>query len=251
LNIHNTIHTYRHTNVNQAGLLDIVVVVPLANQESNIDEFLKRVLAQLQDRDRVLCVLDNVSRDGTVAKIQSFAETRDHRVIPVWAPDNTCVVDAYFAGYRKALDLNPAWILEMDGGFSHLPEEMPRFFAAMKPGIDFIAGSRFMPGGSHTGSAYRRFVSWGGSRLANLVLGTTMRDMTSGFECFTREALSHVVQQGVRSKAHFFQTEIRFMMHTRSWVEVPISYRNTGVQVGRDSLLDALKNLWYLYRTKP
>lgn len=223
------------------------VVVPMANEEDTVAEFLARVLAQLEDRDSVFVVLDNASHDRTRA-IVADAAAADSRVVLVWAPENTCVVDAYFRGYREALAAGCEWILEMDGGLSHCPEEIPRFLAAMASGADFAAGSRFAKGGSYKGRIARRLLSSGGTRLSNLVLGTRMRDMTSGFECFTREAMSHVVEHGVESRGHFFQTEIRYMLRDWNWVEVPISYRNPSTRVGSAGVKNALRQLWRLRR---
>src|SRR5207253_1150047 len=137
--------------------------------------------------DRVFCVLDEASRDRTREMVEAFG-ARDPRVRLVWAPENRSVMDAYFRGYREAYESGAAWILEMDGGMSHRPEEISRYVALIDRGYDFVAGCRFMEGGSHRGSVRRRLVSRGGSALARAVLGTRMRDMTSGFEMFSRRA---------------------------------------------------------------
>jgi dolichol-phosphate mannosyltransferase len=134
----------------------------------------------------------------------------------------------------------------MDGGFSHPPAHIPRFIEAMEREADFAAGSRFSPGGSYSGRRSRYLISRGGTILANLLLGTRMRDMTSGFECFTRRALEEVVSRGVRSRGHFFQTEIRYMLRGWNWVEIPIRYRNPSRSVGRASLFEAFRILWAL-----
>ncbi|MEI7705463.1 MAG: glycosyltransferase family 2 protein [Deltaproteobacteria bacterium] len=223
------------------------VVIPLANEGANVDDLLRRVAAQVGEGDRVFCVLDRVSRDDTRARVEEFG-ARDGRFEVVWAPENRSVVDAYFRGYREALDAECAWILEMDGGLSHLPEQIPQFVAAMEAGFDFAGGSRFAPGGRHAGSAARRAISWGGTVLANRMLGTRMSDMTSGFECFRRDALEHVIARGVRSRAHFFQTEIRWMMHRFRWTEIPIDYTCASPSVGTSSLTDALVSLRELRR---
>ena len=223
------------------------VVVPLANEGPTIDDFTARVLAQLGRDDRLFCVVDDASRDSTRDRVEAHAR-RDGRVALVWAPENRCVVDAYFKGYRAALDAGCRWILEMDGGLSHLPEQIPQFVREMHNGYDYVGGCRFMPGGSYTGPWSRYLISRGGGLLANLVLGSRMRDMTSGFECFTRAALLAVLEHGVRSRAHFFQTEIKHLMHSWRWKEVPIHYRNPSKSVARASLIDALRNLWLLRR---
>jgi dolichol-phosphate mannosyltransferase len=218
------------------------VVIPLANEEDTIEELLDRLLPHLESDDRVFCVLDNVSKDGTRAILEARSAA-DPRIALVWAPENRSVVDAYFRGYREALDAGAGWILEMDGGLSHRPEEVPRFLEAMATGVDFAAGSRFCPGGRYLGFGKRYLISRGGSLLANRVLGTNLHDMTSGFECFTREALEHVLERGVRSRAHFFQTEIRFMLRDWRWVEVPITYANPSASVGGSNLREAIRNL--------
>lgn len=221
------------------------VIIPLANEEKTIDELFSRLLRHLTVKDRVYCVLDNVSKDRTREIILKTAE-KDPRVILVWAPENRCVVDAYFRGYKAAFQDNCDWILEMDGGLSHLPEEVPQFTDKMQQGYDFVGGSRFTRGGSHQGRWNRWLISKCGGLLANLLLGTRMTDMCSGFECFNRKAMQMVLQQGVNSRANFFQTEIRYMMHQFNWCEVPINYKNTCFRIGRNSLREAFRILWKL-----
>ncbi len=196
-------------NHNPKHLARLGVVLPLANEETTVETLLSEILLSLRDQDVVICVVDKKSQDETLARIQHMADQVDGRIVPLWAPENRCVVDAYFRGYEEAMKLDCDWILEMDGGFSHRPDEIPQFIQAMENGADFVAGSRFITGGSHVGSLRRYLVSRGGTAITNLLLGTRMRDMTSGFQCFSRAALGHVLERGVRSRAHFFQTEIR------------------------------------------
>ena len=231
-----------------SGDVRLAVITPLANEEATVDEFLTRVLAQLGPSDRFFCVLDNLSRDLTRSKIEAKA-TDDPRLSLVWAPQCRCVVDAYFAGYRAGLESGARWILEMDGGLSHIPEQIPRFIEVMEKGADYAPGSRFAKGGRFDGRFTRYLVSKGGTFLSNLMLGTRMKDMTSGFECFSRAAMERVVSRGVRSRAHFFQTEIRHMLRNWNWVEVPITYECPSNSVGGASIKEALKNLWHLRRT--
>jgi dolichol-phosphate mannosyltransferase len=223
------------------------VTVPLANEEDTIQGFLDRVLAHLQSHDRIYCVLDNVCKDRTRSIISARA-AQDARIVEVWSPQNRCVVDAYFAGYRAAFNDGCDWILEMDGGLSHLPEQIPPFLAGMEQGYDYVGGSRYLPGGCHKSPWNRVFVSKGGTLLTRLLLHAKMTDMTSGFECFNRRAMQMVLQAGVASKANFFQTEIRWMMHQLRWLEVPISYQNPNYRIGRSSIRESFQILWQLRR---
>ena len=113
------------------------VVTPLANEEHSGLRVARPHPFQLGADDRVFCVLDHVSKDRTREMVAARAD-RDPRVVLVWAPENRCVVDAYFRGYRAALAAGCRWILEMDGGLSHQPEEIPQFIRAMEQGYDYV-----------------------------------------------------------------------------------------------------------------
>lgn len=219
----------------------------MANEAETVQEFLTRVVAQLNEQDAVFCILDNACTDSTRQIIDEMAAD-EPRIVHVWAPENRSVVDAYFRGYREALDAGCDWILEMDAGLSHNPDEISRFRQAMSDGYEFAAGSRFMEGGKYSGRWSRYLLSKGGTLLARLLLGSKMKDMTSGFQCFNRASMQYVLDHPVQSRAHFFQTEIRHMLHEWNWVEVPISYQNPSKRVGSGSIKDALRHLYRLWR---
>jgi hypothetical protein len=235
-------------NSSSEASLRLGIVTPLASEEETIDSFLDAVLKHLDSNDRIFCVLDKACKDKTKEKIDAYHSQKDARVILIWAPENRSVVDAYFRGYRAAYEAGCQWILEMDGGFSHSPDIIPQFIEKMKTGVDFAAGSRFMSGGSYSGDLSRHLISRGGTFLANLLLGTRMKDMTSGFECFSRRAMRLVLDRGTKSRGHFFQTEIKFMLRSWNWMEVPIHYKNPSKSVGTNSLKDAFRNLWALFK---
>lgn len=221
----------------------LAVIIPLANEETTINDFLMRVIRQLNEEDRVYCVFDNVCTDKTLAIVREYRE-KEPRVQIVWAPDNRCVVDAYFKGYTAAYDAGARWILEMDGGLSHQPEEIPQFLQYIDGNYDFVVGCRFMAGGSHTGSKLRSLVSWAGGVTSNFILGTRMRDMTGGFEMFSRKAMAHVLKRGVMSRANFFQTEIKYMLRDYNWIEIPINYLSTQGNLPKNSIRESLSLLW-------
>jgi dolichol-phosphate mannosyltransferase len=223
--------------------------MPVGNERDTIRELLHELLAQLAPQDAIFCVLDRIATDGTREIIESETQ-RNPQVRLVWRPENRCVVDAYFTGYRAALDSGCDWILEMDAGFSHRPSDVPQFFEAMAEGYDYVGGSRFMTGGAHRSPLSRVLLSWGGSRLAARLLRSPMTDMTSGFQCFNRRTMQKVVEQGVLSRANFFQTEIRYAMLNFRWKEVPIIYSNDRPTVGRSAIRESLKILFRLARER-
>ncbi|HEV7891912.1 MAG TPA: glycosyltransferase [Pyrinomonadaceae bacterium] len=230
------------------------VVCPMANERDSAVSFVEEVLETCApfgfESATFYAVLDRVSRDGTLELLHDLEKRRgDFRV--VWSPENRSVVDAYMRGYREALNAGCDWVLEIDAGYSHQPSDIPLLFAKMLEGYDCVFGSRFCPGGRITDSSFkRRVISRGGTLLANLLLGTKLYDMTSGFELFSRAALQNVLERGVHSRGHFFQTEIKAHCHAFRVAEVPIHYTAASASVNNTVLKDAFKNLWRLFRAR-
>jgi dolichol-phosphate mannosyltransferase len=193
-------------------------------------------------------VLDHACKDNTRELLTEHAKSTPELQV-VWSPEDRSVVDAYVSGYRAALAGGCDWILEIDAGFSHDPAEIPQFFERMRQGYDCVFGSRFCDGGAVVDTSFkRRLISKGGTVLANLVLGTKLADMTSGFELFSRKTLERVLERGIHSRGPFFQTEIKTYCRNLKTCEVPIHYTSASHDVGQSALSDSFKNLWRLFR---
>jgi len=230
------------------------IVCPMANESDTAVAFVNEVLETCNRHEfkavKFFAVLDKVSKDGTRNILEDLAR-EEPRLKVVWAPENRNVVDAYTRGYREALAAGCDWILEIDAGYSHQPSDIPQFFEQMSKGYDCVFGTRFAKGGtlSET-SAQRRLVSQGGTTLANLILGTKLSDMTSGFELFSKPVLQNLMEKGISSQGPFFQTELKTYCRGLRWVEVPIQYRAASHNISNASLKDAFANLWRLFRLR-
>jgi dolichol-phosphate mannosyltransferase len=222
----------------------------MANEGDRAVAFCREVLQQCAGFEKVtfFAVFDRVNKDSSLDQMRELEHT-EPRLRVLWAPENRCVVDAYLRGYKEALDSGCDWILEIDAGFSHQPSEIPQFFDAMEQGMDCVFASRFI-GRFEDSSLKRRFVSWGGTVLANLLLGTRQTDMTSGFELFSRETLTMAINRGIQSRAHFFQTEIKTYCRNLKFVEVPITYRAASPRLGLSAVKEAFRQLWRLFQLR-
>lgn len=230
------------------------IVCPMANEKATAIKFVNAVLEQCNAQGfasvTFFAVLDRVSKDGTLELLRDLEQSQPQLRV-VWAPENRSVVDAYLRGYREAIEARCEWILEMDAGYSHQPADIPQFFAKMAEGYDCVFGSRFCKGGKITDSSFkRRIISRGGTVLTNMLLGTELKDMTSGFEMFTRPALEKALKKGIRARGHFFQTEIKTYCRDLRIVEVPIQYRAASESVNNKVLQDAFRNLWRMFRLR-
>jgi dolichol-phosphate mannosyltransferase len=230
------------------------IVCPMANEQDCAAQFVAEVLAQCRREGfksvTFFAILDRKSVDQTRHILDELA-MRESDLRVIWAPQNKCVVDAYVVGYREALNAGSDWILEIDAGFSHQPADISQFFTRMSQGYDCVFGSRFVPGGSIKDSSFRRYlISRGGTILSNVLLGTSLKDMTSGFELFSRATVQYLLDKGIRSHGSFFQTEIKAYCRHLKIAEVPIRYRGASHHVGGAELKDSFSSLWRLFQLR-
>ena len=227
-----------------------IIVMPVANEESTMGQILDEILGLPYDNLYIYPVIDSYSKDRTEEIIRQKAQM-DNRVKCIFYEKSTGVISCYLEGFRQALADGAEQILEMDGGGSHLPAEIPQFLEALDRGYDCVWGSRFMEGGSmkHQ-SLYRRILSRGGTFLANLVVGTRLKDMTSGFEAFRRDVLENMRLENFMSTGHMYQTEMRFYCRNRKTIEVPIHYVGTASSLKGSSVTEALRILFRLRKNE-
>ena len=227
-----------------------IIVMPVANEESTMGQILDDILELPYDNLYIYPVVDSYSKDRTEEIIRE-KEKSSNKVKCIFYRESTGVISCYLEGFRQALADGAERILEMDGGGSHLPAEIPQFLEKMEEGYDCVWGSRFMEGGSMKEQPlYRRILSQGGTYLSNFVLGTRLKDMTSGFEGFQREVLESMNLDRFLSTGHMYQTEMRYYCRNLRTIEVPIHYVGTASSLKGSSVTEALKLLFQLKRNE-
>ena len=227
-----------------------IIVMPVANEESTMGQILDEILELPYENLYIYPVVDSYSKDRTEEIIREKEKISD-RVKCIFYQESTGVISCYLEGFRQALADGAERILEMDGGGSHKPAEIPQFLEKMEDGYDCVWGSRFMDGGSMKEQPlYRRILSQGGTFLSNFVLGTRLKDMTSGFEGFQREVLESMNLDRFLSTGHMYQTEMRYYCRNLRTIEVPIHYVGTASSLKGSSVTEALKLLFQLKRNE-
>lgn len=223
-----------------------IIVMPVANEEATMGAVLDKILQLPYDNLYIYVVMDNYSTDRTKDIVREY-ECRTDKVKLVFHHTSTGVISCYLEGFRWALRDGAEQVIEMDGGGSHLPEEVPQFIEKLGEGYDCVWGSRFVPGGGISNHPfYRRFLSSGGTVLANAVLGTRLKDMTSGFEAFKRSVLENMNLEEFLSTGHMYQTEMRYYCRSYRTVEVPIHYVGSESSFRFKVVVEAIKILFEL-----
>jgi dolichol-phosphate mannosyltransferase len=226
-----------------------LIVTPTYNERSNLEAFVETTLG-VAPGAHVLIVDDN-SPDGTGVLADELA-ARDKRVRVLHRPSKLGLGTAYAAAFKLGLRDGYRHFFEMDADLSHDPRHLPEFFRELEAGADVVVGSRNIPGGNVMGwGAGRHALSKGGSLYSRLILGVGVRDLTSGFKAFRRDALSAIIADNVVSNGYSFQIEMtyRALRLGLKVKEVPIVFvdRQVGAsKMDRKIVLEAVTTVWKL-----
>ncbi|MFI5220142.1 MAG: glycosyltransferase family 2 protein [Bacteroidia bacterium] len=228
---------------------DFALVIPMANEEKEFHPFADEIIKMLDrlESGRVYFVVDSVSKDRTLEICRELS-AKDARFTTIWAPENKNVVDAYLRGYKEALKNGHDIMIEMDAGLSHDPRAIPMFLRTLNEGNECAFGSRFINGGSIFKSTFKRtFLSKIGTILSNILLGTKLHDMTSGYQGFHANVVRQFVNYPLLSKAHFYQTELRYLLRKKRCREIPIHYRAPSPSVSKKAVTNSINVLWHYF----
>jgi len=226
-----------------------LIVTPTYNERSNLELFVESTLG-VAPGAHILIVDDN-SPDGTGALADELA-ARDKRVRVLHRPSKLGLGTAYIAAFQLGLHEDYRHFFEMDADLSHDPRHLPDFFRALEAGADVVVGSRNIRGGNVMGwGAGRHALSKGGSLYSRLILGVGVRDLTSGYKAFRRDALEAIIAGEVVSNGYSFQIEMthRALRLGLSVTEVPIVFvaRQVGAsKMDRKIGLEAVTTVWKL-----
>jgi dolichol-phosphate mannosyltransferase len=164
---------------------ELSVIVPTFREVENLPELLERIhgAVLLAGISCEILVVDDNSRDGTIEACDALR--RRHPVRLITRTTERGLSSAVVRGMREA---NGEILLVMDADLSHPPEKIPEMVAQLrKPGIDFVLGSRYVPGAStdEEWSLFRRMNSLVATGLAWPL--TAVRDPMAGFFAIHRK----------------------------------------------------------------
>jgi dolichol-phosphate mannosyltransferase len=203
-----------------------LVVLPTYNERENVEPIVTAILGQSADLE--VLVVDDNSPDGTGDIVDRLAKTQPTRIHVMHRAGKRGLGTAYIDGFRWALTRDYDYVFEMDADFSHDPADLLRLRSPLVDGkADASVGSRWVAGGgTRNWSFVRTFISRGGSVYARLILGLPVKDLTSGFKCFSRHVLDRLDLQSVGSNGYAFQVEMNFRCHRHGFrvAEVPIMF---------------------------
>jgi glycosyltransferase involved in cell wall biosynthesis len=168
----------------------VLIIIPAFNEEATIVDVLKGLKKVCPDYD--ILVINDASTDNT----SLLAHSTEH-ISVVDLPVNLGIGGAVQTGLRYANRRNYDCAVQFDGDGQHRAEDVSLLVNMVLSGeCDVAIGSRFIGDSKMRGKdIIRRF----GIRIFEifslLLIRKRIRDHTSGFRAFNKEALSFIMQE--------------------------------------------------------
>jgi len=200
-----------------------IVIVPTYNERENLRPLLDQLLVI---PDLRILIVDDASPDGTGDAADSYAASNRARVQVLHRTGRRGLGLSYIDGMYVALRTDATHICQMDADLSHAPADVPRLLDAAEQ-ADFVIGSRYIQGGRiENWPLHRRLLSAFANRYIRAITGMTIRDCTSGFRCWRREALERLPLASIKSDGYAFIVELAFEASRAGFrcAEVPITF---------------------------
>ncbi len=226
----------------------LYIIIPAYNEEENIatvvDEWYP--IAVMAGEDSRLVVVDDGSRDSTLAVLKSEQENRPQLIVKT--KDNSGHGPTILAGYKYALSKGADYVFQTDSDGQTRPEEFEEFYRCRRQ-YDMVIGSRK----SRQDGISRVIVTRVLKLVVFLCFHVWVEDANTPFRLMKAEALKREIRY---VPSDYFLTNVlltvAFTKHGRSIRYIPITFRprQGGINsinlkrifgIGRKALLDFVK----------
>ncbi|MBI5799848.1 MAG: polyprenol monophosphomannose synthase [Verrucomicrobia bacterium] len=226
-----------------------LVIVPTYNERENLPPLAAHILKLPTPVD--LLVVDDNSPDGT-GKLADELAAKHPSIHVLHRAEKNGLGRAYLAGFKWALARDYEFIMEMDGDFSHNPDDIPKFLAAAQA-ADLVIGSRYCNGIRVINWPLNRLVlSLGAAKYVRIITGMRISDPTGGYKCFRRATLQSLNLDAVQSNGYSFQIELTHKIWRQGLAiaEVPIVFTDRfqgNSKMSKGIVKEALFMVWKLW----
>lgn len=226
------------------------IIVPAYNEESTVQSVISEIYSvtfpQFIDSIEVIAVND-FSSDKTLVNLE-LAQKQFPELIVISNHKNLGKGASVRNGFEKATgDV----LFVQDADLELTPHDIPRMLEAMKElNVEFVNGSRYMPGVLRPLASYRRYLA---NRLftffVSVLIDVKLTDMACGHKLIHRNLLNQIT---LKENKFGFEAELilkALKIKKNNIVEVPVRYIPRAASDGKKlNTLDAFKILWTLIK---
>lgn len=215
-------------------LNETIIIIPTFNERKNLEQLIPAIFDLMPDIS--ILIVDDNSNDGTGGLVKDLLNSYKNLHLLERTSDfgygkacsegfNWIFQMSHLAMSRHSMgdygDERPIsqdgpigfrYIVTMDADFSHDFHAIPEMLKKLENN-DVVIGSRYVAGGRIENWKWHRRIL---SRLANFyvraILRLTVKDATTGFNCYRKEALLKSDFNSIKSNGYAFLVELKYKL---------------------------------------
>ena len=185
-----------------------LVLIPTYNERDNLPVLVADVM---KIPGTEVLVIDDQSPDGTGRIADALGLEYPGRVGAMHRTGRRGLGVSYLDGFRHAVGTDADLVVQMDADRSHDPQYLPAMIEAAAA-ADLVVGSRYLHGISVVNWPLRRIIlSTFANTYIRTVTGLGVRDCTTGYRCWRRDALAKLPLDRIVSEGYAFVVEVTFL----------------------------------------
>ncbi len=226
-----------------------MAIIPIYGEAAPIGQVLERFEPGVVDE---ICLVADSPAASTLKRIE---EARQRITVPIYSIHNSermGIGHAIRQGYCYALENNFDLIVVMAGNGKDDPKEIPRLTGPiLKQDIDYVQGSRFLPGGRREKNPFLRSIF---IRLFPILwtwmTGVRSTEVTNGFRAYKTSILKDPRINVWQSWLDRY--ELEYYLHYKAltlgykFAERPVSKDYTTIRKGKYSHISPFKDWWQI-----
>jgi dolichol-phosphate mannosyltransferase len=229
-----------------------LIIIPTYNEKENIENVIELVFRETENLDLNILIVDDNSPDGTSEIVKNLIQDKyKNKIFILEREGKQGLATAYIAGFKWGLTNNYDVLVEMDADLSHNPSYLKNMILQTQ-NYDAVIGSRYIKNGGVKGwGILRKFISIGGSLYSRIILWMPVKDLTGGFNVWTKKVLENIGLDKIISRGYSFQIELKYRTHKLGYkiLEYPIVFEDRvkgKSKMSNKIFVEAMLNIWKL-----
>jgi len=161
------------------------IILCTKNEEKDIEDSIKKLIENIKDLE--IIIVDDDSTDQTREIIKNF--NKDNKIHLIHRVQSKGLASAFFTGLLECKGENIGWI---DTNMSELNYKFVEMENEINKGNDIVLLSRYIKDGADKRILIRSFSSYIFNFITRIILGSKIKDYTSGIFLMKRSILKEV-----------------------------------------------------------